>query len=183
MAVSLQTSNRSSGRIGGKGRRSFQPKTDINITPLVDVMLVLVVIFMVTAPMMTVGVPVDLPKTEAAQMNDQVEPLVVSVGANGELFLQETPLEMDSLIEKLNAVTGQNPDARIYIRGDQRLSYGEIMQVMGAISSAGFSKVSLIAEMPTQPSSKQPAKKNPSPNLSAKGKNQSPGNKPRNNRR
>ena len=132
-----------------KRRRTFRPNTDMNITPLVDVMLVLVVIFMVTAPMMTVGVPVDLPKTQAAQMNDQVEPLVVSVDAQGHVFLQEIEMPMDALISRLQAITGNNPEARIYVRGDKKLAYGQIMEIMGAIATAGFSKVSLIAEMPT----------------------------------
>ncbi|RZI47145.1 protein TolR [Candidatus Finniella inopinata] len=149
-------------RSGPKRRRTFRPNTDINITPLVDVMLVLVVIFMVTAPMMTVGVPVDLPKTQAAQMNDQVEPLVVSVDAQGHIFLQETEMPVEVLITRLQAITGNNPDARVYIRGDKKLAYGQIMEIMGSISSAGFSKVSLIAEMPT-PAPTNKMTKNPLP--------------------
>jgi biopolymer transport protein TolR len=114
-------------------------------------MLVLLVIFMVTAPMLTVGVPVDLPKTKAAKMNDQVEPLVVSVDANGKSYLSETELEGDALIEKLIALSGSNPDAKIYVRGDQKINYGRVMEIMGVIAAAGFNKVSLIAEMPTGP--------------------------------
>lgn len=151
MAGSFLQSSRRSTR---KGRRTFRPNTDINITPLVDVMLVLVVIFMVTAPMMTVGVPVDLPKTQAAQMNDQVEPLVISVDARGHVFLQETELSVEALIGRLQAITGNNPDARIYVRGDKKLAYGQIMEIMGAVASAGFSKVSLIAEMPASAGAK-----------------------------
>ncbi len=158
MAGSSLQSPRGSTR---KRRRTFRPNTDINITPLVDVMLVLVVIFMVTAPMMTVGVPVDLPKTQAAQMNDQVEPLVISVDAQGHVFLQETEMPIEMLIGRLHAITGNNPDARIYVRGDKKLAYGQIMEIMGAVASAGFSKVSLIAEMPT--SEPRKVTKNPSP--------------------
>ncbi len=158
MAGSSLQSPRGSTR---KRRRTFRPNTDINITPLVDVMLVLVVIFMVTAPMMTVGVPVDLPKTQAAQMNDQVEPLVISVDAQGHVFLQETEMPIEMLIGRLHAITGNNPDARIYVRGDKKLAYGQIMEIMGAVASAGFSKVSLIAEMPT--SGPRKVTKNPSP--------------------
>lgn len=130
---------------------------DINITPMVDVMLVLLVIFMVTAPLLTVGVPVDLPKTEAARMNDQVEPLIISVDASGNVFLQETPIELGLLVERLIAVTGQNPDAKIYVRGDKNLNYGRVMEVMGAVAAAGFRKVSLIAELP--PPSKKPVQR------------------------
>ncbi len=145
MAISLKPSSSSAGR----RRQRFQPNTDINITPLVDVMLVLLIIFMVTAPMLTVGVPVDLPKTQAAQMNDQVEPLVISINAKGQIFLQETELPFETLIGRLQAITGHNADAKIYVRGDKKLAYGQIMEIMGAIAAAGYSKVSLIAEIPT----------------------------------
>jgi biopolymer transport protein TolR len=131
-----------------KGAMAF---TEINVTPMVDVMLVLLIIFMVTAPLLTVGVPVDLPKTEAARMNDQTEPLVISIDSLGNTYLQETHIEqLPLLIERLIAITGHNPDTKIYIRGDRSLSYGRIMEIMGAIAAAGFSKVSLIAERPTQ---------------------------------
>jgi len=149
MAVSM---NRSLGRSGARRRSTGQAFSDINVTPFVDVMLVLLVIFMVTAPMLTVGVPVDLPKTHAAKMNDQVEPLVVTVDANGKSYLQETELEGDELVERLIGVSGSNPDAKIYVRGDQKINYGRVMEIMGIISAAGFNKVSLIAEMPTGPS-------------------------------
>lgn len=149
MAVSI---NRSLGRSGARRRSTGQAFSDINVTPFVDVMLVLLVIFMVTAPMLTVGVPVDLPKTHAAKMNDQVEPLVVTVDANGKSYLQETELEGDALVERLIGVSGSNPDAKIYVRGDQKINYGRVMEIMGIISAAGFNKVSLIAEMPTGPS-------------------------------
>jgi biopolymer transport protein TolR len=118
-------------------------------------MLVLLIIFMITAPMLTVGVPVDLPQTQAAKMNDQIEPLIVSVDANGGIYLQETQITDDSLVARLLAVTNNNPEAKIYVRGDKNLSYGKIMETMGAISSAGFHKVSLLAELPT---SKAPKK-------------------------
>jgi biopolymer transport protein TolR len=146
MAVSLnQAVGHSRKRHRFAGQAAF---SEINVTPFVDVMLVLLVIFMVTAPMMTVGVPVDLPKTKAAKMNDQAEPLVVSVDASGKSYLQETELEGDALVERLIAVSGSNPDAKIYVRGDQKINYGRIMEVMGIIAAAGFNKVSLIAEMP-----------------------------------
>jgi biopolymer transport protein TolR len=146
MAVSI---NRASQRSGARRRSTGQAFADINVTPFVDVMLVLLVIFMVTAPMMTVGVPVDLPKTKAAKMNDQTEPLVVSVDASGKSYLQETELDGDALVERLIAVSGSNPDAKIYVRGDQKINYGRVMEIMGVIAAAGFNKVSLIAEMPS----------------------------------
>jgi len=145
MASSL---NQTLGQTKRRKRAKAQMFSEINVTPFVDVMLVLLVIFMVTAPMMTVGVPVDLPKTKAAQMNDQTEPLIVSVDASGKSYLQETALEGDALVERLIAVSGHNPNAKIYVRGDQKINYGRIMEVMGIIAAAGFSKVSLIAEMP-----------------------------------
>jgi len=122
---------------------------EINVTPFVDVMLVLLVVFMVTAPMLSVGVPVNLPKTNAAKMNDQTEPLVVTINAKGEIYLQETLLDEQSLIKKLRLLTHKNKDAKIYVRGDESIPYGRVMETMGSISKAGFQKVSLIAEMPT----------------------------------
>lgn len=133
-----------------KRRRNFRPSSDINVTPLVDVMLVLLIVFMVTAPMLTVGVPVDLPKTQAAQLNDQVEPLVVSVDSDGKTYFQENELPLSEILKKLADASGGKPDTRIYVRGDKKLPYGQIMETMGAIAAAGFSRVSLIAEMPMQ---------------------------------
>ena len=137
------------GSGGGRHSRRFtRPVSDINITPFVDVMLVLLVVFMVTAPMMTVAVPVDLPKTQAHTVNQDKEPLVVAMDAAGRLFLQDKPIKTDELIPKLKAISGSNPEARIFVRGDQALAYGKIMEVMGSISAAGFTKVALVAELP-----------------------------------
>ncbi|MDR3425222.1 MAG: protein TolR [Alphaproteobacteria bacterium] len=134
---------------GGRGRRRYtRPVSDINVTPLVDVMLVLLVVFMVTAPMMTVAVPVDLPKTQAHTVHQDKEPLVVSINAEGQVYLQDKPLSGDELVPKLRAITGANPDARIFVRGDRQLAYGKIMEIMGSISAAGFTKVALVAELP-----------------------------------
>lgn len=121
---------------------------EINVTPLVDVMLVLLLIFMLTAPMLTVGVPVDLPQTHAAEMNDQIEPLVISVTQDGSIFIQETAVSPDQLIPRLMAITHSNPSAKIYVRGDKNLAYGQIMETMGHVAHAGFTKVSLLAELP-----------------------------------
>ncbi|MBI3452821.1 MAG: protein TolR [Rhodospirillales bacterium] len=122
--------------------------SDINVTPFVDVMLVLLVIFMVTAPLLTAGVEVDLPKTKAAQATGQDEPLVVSVNAAGKVYLQETEFELDALVERLRAITQNKPDQRVFVRGDRSISYGRVMEVMGTISAAGFTKVALVAEIP-----------------------------------
>ena len=135
---------------GGRGRRRRSINSDINVTPLVDVMLVLLVIFMITAPMMTVAVPVDLPKTQARNVGANKEPLVISVRANGDLYLMESKATLDNLAAKLGAVTGQDPEARIFVRGDKNVDYGRIMQVMGAVSTAGYTKVALVAELPGQ---------------------------------
>ena len=127
-------------------RRAHSPMSDINVTPMVDVMLVLLIIFMVTAPLLTVGVNVDLPKTKASVIQGKDEPLAVSIDAEGRIFLQETELEIDSLAPRLMAITENNPDARIFVRGDKVISYGRVMEVMGTINSAGFRKVSLVTD-------------------------------------
>ena len=146
-------------------KRGGNAFSEINVTPLVDVMLVLLIVFMVTAPMLTVGVPVDLPKTRAAKLADQVEPIVISIGADGKSYLQEIELEGEALITRLMAITGNNPDARIYVRGDQSIPYGRIMEIMGDIAASGFTKVSLIAEMPGGPSAKSKSALPPAPVL------------------
>ncbi len=134
---------------GGYGRRRYyRPVSDINVTPFVDVMLVLLVVFMVTAPLMTVAVPIDLPKTQARSLTQNKEPLVVSIDSNGKIYLQEKQMELADLTAKLKAITGTNADARIFVRGDKAVSYGNIMEVMGMISAAGFNKVALVADLP-----------------------------------
>ena len=138
-----------------KSRRSFAPMAEINVTPMVDVMLVLLIVFMVTAPLLTVGVPVDLPKSDAPAINEQTEPLVVSVDAAGKIYLQETALTARELIPRLKAITAKKPDQRIYVRGDKKIAYGKVMEVMSMISAAGFEKVALVAEMPDGPSVKK----------------------------
>ncbi len=138
------------GARNGTSRRRNPPLSEINVTPFVDVMLVLLIVFMVTAPLLTVGVPVDLPKTKAAQLTDEVEPLVVTVRADGSLYLQETSISREELVPKLLAVSGANPELRIFVRGDKSIAYGSVMEVMGQISSAGFSRVALLAELPEE---------------------------------
>ena len=141
--------------LGGPGRRrrKYRPMSEINVTPLVDVMLVLLVVFMITAPLLTVGVPVDLPETEAAQLTDRDEPLVVSVDAEGKVFIQETEVEFEGLAAKLRAIMDARQDTYVYVRGDRAIAYGRIMGVMGALAAAGFDKVSLMAEVPRTGSS------------------------------
>ena len=122
--------------------------SDINVTPLVDVMLVLLVVFMITAPLLTVGVPIDLPKTKASQMVGQDEPLVVSVNAKGEVWLQETKIGLENMVPRLKAITENNKDTRIFVRGDRAINYGRVMEVMGLVNQAGFNRVALITELP-----------------------------------
>jgi biopolymer transport protein TolR len=132
---------------GGRGRRGrYRPLAEINVTPLVDVMLVLLIIFMVTAPLMTSGVSVDLPKTSAQPLNSDSEPLTVSIKADGAIYIQNEEIEVEALVAKLQAIANSNPDRRIFVRGDKDLAYGRIMQVMGTITQGGFTKVALLAE-------------------------------------
>lgn len=147
MAVQLAPSGR--GRRGHRRGGGHRPMSDINVTPMVDVMLVLLIIFMVTAPLLTVGVPVDLPKTKASVITGQDEPLVISVDRDGRIFLQETELELETLVPRLVAITNNKPDTRIFVRGDRAVVYGDIIKVMGTVSAAGFSRVALIAELPS----------------------------------
>jgi biopolymer transport protein TolR len=130
----------------GFGRSRTRLMADINVTPMVDVMLVLLVIFMVTAPLLTVGVQVDLPKTQASPIQGEDEPLSVSVDRQGRVFIQDTEVEIAALAPRLEAVSGQNPDIRIFVRGDQAIDYGRVMAVMDEIRAAGFSKVALVTD-------------------------------------
>src|ERR1700733_14055938 len=136
----------------GNGRRGrYKPLAEINVTPLVDVMLVLLIIFMVTAPLMTSGVSVDLPKTDAQPLNSDSEPLTVSIKADGAIFLQAQPVELADIVAKLQAIAKNNPDRRIFVRGDKDLAYGRIMEAMGTITQGGFTKVALLAEQIAAP--------------------------------
>ena len=133
------------------GRYKYTRMSEINVTPFVDVMLVLLIVFMVTAPLMSVGVPVDLPKTKAALITQSEEPLVVSVDAKGAVYIQDTLVPLENLAPRLVANTGSNPEIRIFIRGDKSIDYGTVMAVMGRLNAAGFKKVSLLAELPSAP--------------------------------
>lgn len=145
----------SSGRIGQAGGRSraYRPMAEINVTPFVDVMLVLLVVFMITAPLLTAGVPVDLPKAEAKALKEEdKKPLEVSLTAGGKIYLGETEVKRDRLVNMMSAMTNSDPERRIYLRADQGLAYGEVMDVLGLMNGAGFRKVALISE----PAAKRP---------------------------
>ncbi|NKB22424.1 MAG: protein TolR [Alphaproteobacteria bacterium] len=146
--MAMDVGSRGGGRPGQLGRRP--PISEINVTPLVDVMLVLLIVFMVTAPLLTVGVPVDLPETAANRVVGQDEPLVVSVNSDGGVFLQDTEIKLDQLIPRLTAITENKKDARIFLRGDQAIAYGRVMSVMGALNQAGFNRVALITQAPSK---------------------------------
>ena len=126
--------------------------SEINITPMVDVMLVLLIIFMVAAPMMTTGVTVDRPESKASPIAGQDEPISISVTADGKVYIQKSVIALKDLQAKLKAVTGEKKDTRIFVRGDKSVDYGKIMQVVGEINAAGFGKVALITEAASAPS-------------------------------
>jgi biopolymer transport protein TolR len=146
MGASLGGGGSRGGRGHGYRRQQF---TEINVTPFVDVMLVLLIIFMVTAPMLTAGVEVELPDSKAGSVQGQDEPLVVTIKADGLVYVQETKILADSLIPKLKAIAGEKYDTRIFVRGDTSVDYGKIMKIVGDISYAGFKKVALITENKT----------------------------------
>ena len=123
--------------------------SEINVTPFVDVMLVLLIVFMVTAPLLTVGIPVDLPKIKADALTDQKDPIEITVKLDGSVYLGESVVKVENIIPRLNAITEKNTEARIYIRGDRVVAYGRVMEIMSIINSAGYIKVALVAQNPT----------------------------------
>jgi biopolymer transport protein TolR len=142
----------SAGSAGGSKRRRRRAAimSEINVTPFVDVMLVLLIIFMVSAPLLTVGVPIDLPKSQAKALQQDNKPLTVSVKDNGDVYLQDGQIKIEDLIPKLKAIIearGGNPDELIYVRGDRKVDYGTMMRGMGRISGAGYHKVALVTEV------------------------------------
>jgi biopolymer transport protein TolR len=122
--------------------------SNINVTPLVDVMLVLLIVFMITAPMLTVGVQVDLPQTNTNQLNSDADPLIITMNKNREIFIQDAVVSLEDLIPRLKAISKVNSKTRIFVRGDNLLSYGEVLGIMGKIQSAGYEKVALVAKLP-----------------------------------
>jgi biopolymer transport protein TolR len=129
-----------------RGARKHRPMSDINMTPFIDVMLVLLIIFMVAAPLLTVGVPLDLPQTKAAALNIDKQPLTISVKADGKVYLMETPITVEEMGPKLAAIAKAGPDERIYVRGDKTIAYGRVAEVMAAVTAAGYRKVALVTE-------------------------------------
>ena len=127
--------------------RKNNPISDINVTPLVDVMLVLLIVFMVTAPLLTVGVPIELPKTAAKQMTDDNEPLTITIDKNSKIYIQEMEIDFDDLTEKLEAIGQSNFDQKIYINGDKDISYEVLMKVMAKISSSGYTSIGLVTDI------------------------------------
>jgi biopolymer transport protein TolR len=142
--------NGGSAAVAGRRRHRRRPvMAEINVTPMVDVMLVLLIIFMVSAPLLTVGVPLDLPQTQAKSLDQDKEPLTVSVNVKGQVYLQNTEISVDELVPKLKAITEARAgaDERIFVRGDRQVDYGTVMKVMGRISAAGFRRVALVTEI------------------------------------
>jgi biopolymer transport protein TolR len=142
MAASLQP-----GLSSRRGRRRGRVMAEINVTPFVDVMLVLLIVFMVTAPLLTVGVPVDLPKTRAPALGQDREPLSVSITKDGKIYLQKQLVPEDELVPKLQAISNNGYDQRIFVRGDTSANYGRVMTVMGMLSAAGFTHIGLVTDV------------------------------------
>jgi biopolymer transport protein TolR len=137
------------GVFGKRRHRRSPVMAEINVTPMVDVMLVLLIIFMVSAPLLTVGVPIDLPQTQAKSLDQDKEPLAVSVNEKGQVFLQNSEVKLDELVVKLKAIADARSglDERVYVRGDRKVDYGTVMRVMGRLSAAGFRRVALVTEV------------------------------------
>ncbi len=135
-----------SNNLNERKKQRYTQMSEINVTPFVDVMLVLLIVFMVTAPLLTVGIKVDLPKVKATALTDIKDPIEITVKLDGQVYIGESKVEVENLIPRLNAITEQNTEARIYIRGDRVVAYGRIMEIMSIINSAGYIKVALITQ-------------------------------------
>jgi biopolymer transport protein TolR len=140
----MQVSARGNRPRGRSRRHGYTPLAEINVTPFVDVMLVLLIVFMVTAPLLTVGVPIELPETKATQLSGDKEPLTVTVNQSGKIFLQETEVDIEDIIPKLEAIANGGYSQRIFVRGDKDVDYGDVMRIMGRISAAGFRSIGLV---------------------------------------
>lgn len=145
----MAASGGGAGVVGKRRHRRRPVMSEINVTPMVDVMLVLLIIFMVSAPLLTVGVPIDLPQTQAKSLDQDKEPLAVSVDDKGKIFLQNSEIPVDELVAKLKAITEARGglDERIYVRGDRKVDYGTVMKVMARLSAAGFKRVAMVTEV------------------------------------
>tara|TARA_B100001540_G_C15735546_1_gene609695 strand:- start:319 stop:747 length:429 start_codon:yes stop_codon:yes gene_type:complete len=130
-----------------KKRKKRGTISQINVTPFVDVMLVLLIVFMITAPLLTVGVSVDLPKTKASQLNQKGDPLILSIKSNGKIFIQDREIDNNRLIPRLKALANNNMKIRVFIRGDKKVNYGNVVDVLSRVQSAGFSKATLVAKL------------------------------------
>ncbi|MDC9825087.1 protein TolR [Devosia sp. ZB163] len=151
MAMAVSSGGNGGGRRRGRRRGGgAKPMSEINITPMVDVMLVLLIIFMVAAPLMTVGVPIELPQTQAKQLDTEQKPITISVTNEGAIFLDDNPVTLEDLTNQVAAVAVNGTEDRIYVRGDLAANYGSVMQVMGALSGAGYAKIGLITEQAAQ---------------------------------
>ncbi len=145
MVMTVAGSGSGGGRRGRRARRQkFTPMSEINVTPMVDVMLVLLIVFMVAAPLLTVGVPIDLPKTQARSLDTQAKPLTLTVTAQGQIFVGDNPVALEAIVETLASLTEEDTSQRIYLRGDANAGYGTVMQVMGVLSGAGYNQIGLI---------------------------------------
>src|SRR3984957_19822074 len=133
----------------GNGRRRYRPMADINVTPLVDVMLVLLIVFMITAPMITSGVNVNLPQANAKPVNSDSKPITITVNAQDQIYLQNSQVQLANLVSTLQQISQNNNDQRVFVRGDKDVSYGDMLQVMATITQGGFTKVALLAQKPT----------------------------------
>ena len=131
----------------GLKKNSREPMSEINVTPFVDVMLVLLIVFMITAPLLTVGVKVDLPKTKASQLNQKGDPLVISVKKNGSVYVQDRKIEISKIIPQVKAISENNKNIRIFVKGDKNANYGSVLNVLARIKSAGYSKATLVAKL------------------------------------
>ncbi|MBD8893726.1 protein TolR [Roseibium litorale] len=142
--MGMQLGGAGGGGRRGRRRRRNQPVSEINVTPMVDVMLVLLIIFMVAAPLLTVGVPIDLPETQAKALEGDKEPITISVNSDGQIFIQETEIPLEEVVPKLKAIAANGYEERIYVRGDQNADYGMMMKLMGRINAAGFKRLGLV---------------------------------------
>jgi biopolymer transport protein TolR len=146
MGVSIQAAGNNGGRRGRRGRSRHAPMADINMTPFIDVMLVLLIIFMVAAPLLATGVAVDLPQTKAGQLNIDQKPVAIAIDEKGQVFLMDQPVEIGQLVEQLKTAAKQGFDERIYVRGSKAVNYGRVAEVMSLVTTAGYKKVALVTE-------------------------------------
>ena len=146
MGASIQAAGNNGGRRGRRGRSRHAPMADINMTPFIDVMLVLLIIFMVAAPLLATGVAVDLPQTKAGQLNIDQKPVAIAIDEKGQVFLMDQPVEIGQLVEQLKQAAKQGFDERIYVRGSKSVNYGRVAEVMSLVTTAGYKRVALVTE-------------------------------------